>query len=232
MKNPMKRGMDVLAAAVLFSSVAAGTSQAALILFSDKTDFLAETGASDATGPGLLPDLGSVGLAPVVLGDVTLQSASGNSLFVGTSGSAVVNDDWTLRLPGPDIAISGFEHLDVSVNLASPAFSFGFDFVEPELDPNVNAAFAESTFTVTLLSGGMFVDSFLFSRPNDSAEFVGVWSTAAFDGIEIRETTGGIENEFFGEFYAGTQRVPEPASILLLVLGSVGIAARHRRDRA
>lgn len=191
--------------------------------YSDKATFLTDTGASSATGA--LPSPGNVGTSPYAIGNLTLQSASGN-LYVGGS------TDWTTRLPGNDIAISGIENLDVGITLPGNTFSFGFDFVEPQFDPNLNAGFVDSTFTVTLLSGAAFVDSFTYNAPNDVAAFVGVWSSAAFDGVEIRETVGGIGNEFFGEMYAGSRSaaVPEAgATFGLLALAMAGMMGARRR---
>jgi len=49
------------------------------------------------------------------------------------------------------------------------AYAFGFDFVEPRLDPNFGAAYIDSTFTVTLFSGDTSVGSFTFNAPDDIA---------------------------------------------------------------
>ena len=138
--------------------------------------------------------------------------------------------DLSSHLAGNELAISGMEHLDVDINLSGEVHSFGFEFVEPHYDPYLYSLmsnnstpgyFTDSTFTVTLRSGGMDVDSFTFNAPDDQAAFVGVWSTLAqgFDNVQIRETTGGIYNEFFGEFYVGTQPVPVPGAVLLGILG-------------
>ena len=187
--------------------IPAGTQNvnALITTFDDKPTFLATTGATSATGP--LPDLGLIpggGGAVQTVGQATFSITPPSSqLYIGTAGQVgIVNNDWTLRLAGPDIAISDIENLNV--DLSNPVFSFGIDFTEPEFDPNVGAAFVESTFTVTLLNGAVIVDSFSASRPNDSAEFLGVWSDSIFDRVEIRETTGGLENEFFGEVFTGT----------------------------
>ncbi len=68
------------------------------------------------------------------IGDVTFSvGPTATELFIGTLGHPSVTD-WTMFLPGNDIAISGVENLNVA--LASEIFSFGFDFVEPENDPN------------------------------------------------------------------------------------------------
>ncbi len=74
----------------------------------------------------------------------------------------------------------------------------------------------DSTFTVTLKSGVATVETFQFNVANDIAGFVGVWSVAAFDGVEIRETTGDIDDEFFGQvFTSASAPVPVPAAIWL-----------------
>jgi len=208
----------ILAAATFLTQ----TLTATLVTYSDKATFLADTGATSATGA--LPNLGNVGLAATTIGDLTIQSASG-SMFVGLT-------DWTTRLPGNEIAISDLEHVDVKINLASATYAFGFDFVEPEFDPNVNAPFVDSTFTVELKDGLTSVDSFTYNAANDTAAFVGVWSDVKFDFVSIRETTGGIENEFFGEMYSGATppRVPDTGSTaLLLGMGLMGLAAIRRQ---
>jgi hypothetical protein len=162
------------------------------------------------------------------VGSVTFSITPPSSqLYIGTLGiSNVINNDWTLGLPGPDIAISDVENLNMG--LSSPVYALGFDFVEPEKDPNLNAPFVDSTFTVTLKNNVVTVDSFTFNRPSDIAAFVGIWGDTAFDRVEIRETTGGIENEFFGQVYTGTTPVPEPGILILLGLSMVSIAGLRR----
>ena len=46
-------------------------------------------------------------------------------------------------------------------------------------------------------------------------------------------TIGGIDNEFFGEFYVGTEPVPVPGAMLLgvLGLGAAGIRLRRHAER-
>ena len=169
---------------------------AALTGLVDKNAFLAAT-AAEAVAP-----LENVGFLPYQYtttdGRVTISA----NMFVGAlPGDGVVDDDWTLRLPGPDVAINGVENLDYL--LAEPAYAFGFDFVEPEFDPNVFAAFVDSTFTVTLKLGSAVVGTFDFNAPEDTASFVGIASAAPFDRVEIRETNGSYDNEFFGRMYIG-----------------------------
>ena len=141
-------------------------------VFSDKGSFLSATGATAASGA--YPDVGRVLSGSLSAGSITITlGAPATQLFIGTGGvSGAVNEDWTSRLPGADIAISGPENLNIA--LAAPVFSFGYDIVEPEFDPNINAPFVDSSFTVTLSLGGTTVASFSFNPANDTAAFIGV----------------------------------------------------------
>ena len=193
----------------------------AATFFSDKADFLTATGATQATTA--YADHGATHLAHLVSGSVTFSEYDSASYFF--SGA------WTTRLPGNELAITGKENLNVA--LAAPVRALGFDFVEPQHDPNVNGPFQDSTFTVTFLNGTTAVDSFTFNAPNDVTAFVGASSAWAFDRVQIRETIGAAENEFFGQFYTSAQLpagvVPEPVSWALMLggFGLVGGAMRR-----
>ena len=107
-------------------------ASAAITVFNDKTTFLIDTGATSATGP--LPNLGLIpgdAAASQTVGTVTFTITPPSSeLYIGAAGvTPVPGLDWTTINPGPDIAISDIENLNV--DLSSPVFSLGFDFVEP-----------------------------------------------------------------------------------------------------
>jgi len=204
-------------------------------VFADKSSFLAQSGATDASGA--LPDIGLVAGGTLKVGSITITLGSGaTQLFSGTGGiAAAVDQDWTTRLPGADIAISGPENLEIALD--SPVFSFGYDIVEPEFDPNLNAPFVDSSFTVTLRFAGATVASFSFEPVNDTAAFIGVWTDSPFDRVSIVETTplSGGENEFYGRFYSGTVAlppppIPEPGTWAMLA-GGLGVLALLRRRR-
>ena len=83
-------------------------------------------------------------------------------------------------------------------------------------------------------NGATSLFSFTFNAPNDTAAFVGVAGATLFDRVEIRETVGTDDNEFYGRVYAGTQAIPEPSSLISAALGLAGLAeyAGRRRVRA
>jgi len=187
-------------------------TQGAVTVFSDKSTFLSATCAKSATGP--LPSLGYVSSAEV--GSLTFSNVSGSSdpsvaLAFGINELPRSPEDfWTTLLPGVDLAVSGFE--DVNIVFDGPTNSFGFDFAEHMTIPSEEgslcggaAGCTDSIFTVSLFLDGTPVDSFSFNAPNDVASFVGVSSAAAFNRAEIREsrTQGGMENDYYGQFYVG-----------------------------
>ena len=203
------RLLQLQAMLLLIAGVAAPrTTFGAFVTFTNKAAFLAATSSTNLTGQysnlGTLPNGVNGSFAA---GTVTFSVVSPSvNLVCGRGNSDGTNFDWTPLLSGPDIAIGGPENLNAQ--LAFPTFSAGFDFVEPGSngDPwsfGSSCPMADSTFAVTLKSGGMALGSFMFNAPDDVAAFIGVQSDVAFDRLEIRETVGGCDNEYFGQFYGG-----------------------------
>ena len=57
-----------------------------------------------------------------------------------------------------------------------------------------------------------------------------MWSDTAFNRLEVRETVGTDDNEFYGQFYTGlAAAVPEPGSAALMALGVAGLLLRAQR---
>jgi len=179
--------------------------------FTDKTTFLASTGATSATGP--LPNLGLIPGGPTAsqtVGTVTFTiSPPSSELYIGAAGKPVVPGlDWTAINPGPDIAISDIENLNV--NLAAPVSSLGFDIVEPSMGFDPGTGFTDTTFSFTLKNGPAIVDSFQFNVPDDVLAFVGVSSDLPFDRVEIRDITATNDDEYWGQFYTSSIPLPPP----------------------
>ena len=192
----------------------ASSTQADLITYDDKATFLTETGATSASGPLPALDIGNHG-------SITVGSVE---LFIDRFR---INDSTPL-LPGLETRISssvnGSPNESIDVAFDNPVMSAGFDFVEPSTG-------VDSTFEVTLKLDDTEVDSFTFNAADDTAAFVGAWSDAVFDVLEIRETVGAAENEYYGEFYSGTisqTAIPEPTTFAA-VLALSGIAVFRRR---
>jgi hypothetical protein len=213
-----------LALLAAFTALFSSTAGATIIVYIDRPSFVLATGA---TPLGAIPASGSAG-------DFTLGILSFENQAPSSFNRTV---DWSTLISEPnDLAINGVESFNVESSV--PLFSFGFDFHEPSNttppgpqfpDTCNTATCTDSTFQVTLLSGGAFVDVFAFNGPDDVLGFVGVSSTAAFDRIEIRELTNTIDNEFFGNFVTGGRvRAPEPGTLALLALGFAALAARKR----
>jgi hypothetical protein len=214
------------AAAFAALLVALPAAEGAIVTYANKAAFLAATGAT-ATAP--IPNIGAVP-SPSTLGTLTFSLGPGGTrLFFGFDGTSM---QWSSLLPGNEIAISANE--DLNVDLASPAFSFGFEFHEPSIGGSATdacfvAVCTDSTFRVTALSLGVPVGSFDFNAPDDVAAFVGFASTVAFDRVEILDVTATIDDEYFGQFYTGGQAIPEPATWLTLGVALAALVARSRR---
>jgi hypothetical protein len=214
--------------AVALTALATLRLSADPIVFTNKASFLSLPGA---TAEALIPNLGLVS-TPVAIGNLTFSLGPGaTQMYLGTGGPG----QWSTLLAGNDIALSGFESLNV-IDTVTAVYALGFDFHEPSVagvPPNVTnvcntAACVDSTFAVTLKMGAASVGTFSFNAPDDVAAFIGVWNPTPFNRVEIVETTGSNDNEFYGQFYTSTS-VPEPSAWVLLAtcLGLVGALRRR-----
>lgn len=107
----------------------------------------------------------------------------------------------------------GTSHVMGSVQISNP---FGFDFFEP-------------------------IATRTYGSPSDDVwTFMGIASDTPFTSAQMRETVGGIDDEFWGQFHTGgpassgkpPESVTEPASIVLLAAGLISAFALRRRARA
>ena len=204
---------------VSFSAFISAGAGATTILVTDRTSFALATGATPVgsipqTPPGV----------PFSVGILSFLNVLGSSVNASVNWSSLISESF-------DLAINGVENFDVTSSV--PLYSFGFDFHEPSIPfgfpDRCDAPCFDSTFQITLWNGLIPVGSQMFSMPDDVLTFVGVWSSDLFDRIEIRDITGTIDDEFFGNFLTGTRPLPEPTTLTLLGVGLVGLALRRRR---
>ena len=215
-------------ALIFLLTIISTSSYAGIITFSDRTEFETATGAT-VTGP-IPGGPGNNSLSSFSMGDLTFSNEPSPTINIVRNWSTLISEPF-------DLAINGIEQFNV--DSAVDIFSFGFDFHEPSLVTPPNPQFpdtcntpvcVDSTFEITLLDELTNVGSFQFTRPDDSLQFVGVWSSEAFNRIEIRELIGTADNEFFGNFSTGSIAfVPEPSIIALFVAGLFGIGFARRR---
>lgn len=212
-----RRLLSRMLCALLLVVVTTGFSPAqaavTLQLFENKEAFLVATGAASATGP--LPDLGQITTGSATVGSVTFSLApGGDNFFIGASGVPGVEGDWCAASTGNDIAL-GFENLEVQTG--SPVYALGFDFVEPGANaPEDCSPFAppvDSPYHVTLFAGPTQVGEFDFNAPDDEVGFAGVWSDIAFDRVQIIDSSGNHDDEYFGEFYTAALPPSSPPSV-------------------
>jgi hypothetical protein len=201
--------MPLLCLTGLTLAFASPTHAASVKTYQSKAAFLAATGATSATGA--LPNVGHVldvtvdPLGTYTLGSLTFSLTEGSdNLAVGPLGTSAA-PDWYPPAPGNEIAL-GFERMQVKT--AAPVFSFGFDFIEPEATVQPwGGVPVESSYEILLFDGPALVGQALFpgaAIPNDVVTFLGVWSDRPFDRVLINDVTGNDDDEYFGEFFTGT----------------------------
>ncbi|MFK7954805.1 MAG: choice-of-anchor Q domain-containing protein [Lysobacterales bacterium] len=157
---------------------ASGVSAVTEVITS-KSRFLTLTGAVEVSDSYPEGNLGAVAFE------------SGSVTFTPVSGSGLFFSDWTPLFPGNDLALNGSTNLNLDLAFATAAV--GFDLA----DSGTN-----STFTVRLRRDGVTLASVQVNT-GSATRFVGIWSDQSFTQVEIREDSGGAENEFFGTIYAG-----------------------------
>ena len=206
----MKAAAILVAGLALTSALVHPAHAQDIKTYHDKAAFLADTAATSATGP--LPDVGKVldvgtsdPLGTYALGSLTFSLTVGSdNVSVGAVGTAAA-PNWYPQTPEHDMAL-GFERMQVATG--GLVYSFGFDFVEPDVTmPDFGGTPEDSTYEILLFNGPALVGQAQFAGtdiPNDVQTFLGVWSDQPFDRVVINDITGNDDDEFFGEFYTGT----------------------------
>jgi hypothetical protein len=153
------------------------------LFFTDRDQFFGATQATTATAPYEdLPEL----FTTFESGQITFEAFGTARLDFGNFSADFPDDN--------DIELGLFEKEDLDITLTEGfTFAMGIDFDDR------SGGSTPSTFTVTVLAGDNELASFQFeTEPLPDQDYIGVWSAAPFNRLEIRETSAANENEFFG----------------------------------
>jgi hypothetical protein len=227
--------------------------EASTLTFDNALGFFSAVGSTTAYRVSSLPSNAGFAAVPFRFVDGAYPFMGGDSAFEIDESPSAFNalslGDFSPRYPGNELAVAGVEDIlalsqGVCVGATcTPApvfFSIGFNIVEPRVDggsaagPDGGSPFVDSLFLVTLIGpSNNVITSFTFNPPDDTAAFIGAWSSEPIRQVRIRELTDDPGDEFFGDFAIGTQplAVPEPSAIALLAAGIFGLLRRHRGDR-
>ena len=200
-----------LATMLLCWCSATTTAQQTVQVFTNKSEFLEATAATNCTG--LLPRLpGFVPGGLLHLGAVTFSISSPSVRFQC--------NEFTPLLPGGELLITGTENLNADFDEAVTVA--GFDFLDTTTGSGGSCPGRDSTFALTLRDGLTVVATFAFNAPDDIASFIGVQSSLPFRRLEIRETSGGCENDYCGSFFCRAVP-PAPSASIRLRLSEVEV---------
>jgi hypothetical protein len=199
--------------------------------FNTLASFQTSTGATAATGP--LP-VSSSNFSSATVGSVTFSAPSATFVNWSTLLSAVQTGGVLVVSQGAG-DVGGVVNDGINAQFAAPVYSAGFRFHEPGSSTAIidgcNTTCVNSQWSLRLMSGATLVAAVPWTFPKDQATFVGVWSDTAFTRLEVRETVGTDDNEFYGQFYTGlAAAVPEPGTAALMFLGA-GVLLRRAQGR-
>ena len=153
----------------------------------DEAEFLTASGATLTVS---YPNIKAGDVIPYTENGVHMAQAAGAKNGV---------QPYTPVLDGYEFGVSGVENIDITFD--TPVTAFGFWMQDGFVVGDISAPGTDSQFDFIFKSGNTIVAQFSEDPPIDQAFFFGVVLSLPFDKVEIRETVGTDENDFFGHIY-------------------------------
>lgn len=150
-------------------------------------------------------------------GGVVFTYSLGNGHLVIGGGPFLSNN-----VSQPNIESIGDPSGILTIQLSGLVDTFGYGYALNTLTPVANAT------TITLFNGLTNVGTLSYDAVPDihfAGGFAGIFSTVAFDRVELTFNSAAAPNFAVDNIRTATT-VPEPSTMLLLVTGMAGIAAK------
>ena len=202
------------------------------VMSSAKAAFTTSRAAFEAANPGLAT-LDFEGIAPdggftVPAPDFSSQGVAFSAPPLGADTIAIADSESFFGTPTDALFVNQFNST-LTMNFAPTVTAAGFD---------IAVGFGQGrTATVNVFNGSMLIDttSFATSGPMVFDNFIG-FTGSPFTRITVTPSAGGfvlIDNLSFGDAGSTVATVPEPASMVMAVIGSslLGLGAARRRRR-
>jgi len=211
--------------ALLASTLSAGASESAVIVFQDRAAWQAAVGTDVTTidFEGLAPRGGTVAFPDLQLSGVDFGQSTvldpAAATYIGAWGTGAMLMRFDLDVP-------------VTTTFSEPTTAFGFDYGASAcilVGPCGPAQSGRPGQVTLVLSTG---DVIVRSGPMPPLQFIGVISTAPVTSFTTAILPSFSVVDDFSVGRPGTPRVPEPASLVLASAGLLSALARQRRKNS